>query len=133
MRVAWVLTIVLIAAFLWGLEQIALAPLETGEVYPPYSSLRSDPQGTRALYESLAVQPSVNVERLYRPRTTLKATDVVLALGIDPRAWSTEKERTLDDYEKLTKDGGRMVIGFLPLKAPLIFNEKPLVEKRWNV
>ena len=130
---AWVLTIVLVAAFVWGLEQVALAPLETGEVYPPYSTLRSDPQGARALYESLLAQPDVTVQRLYRPRTMLAATDIILTLGVDARAWSSEKDRTLDDYEKLTKDGGRMVVGFLPLKAPLVFSARPVAEKRWNI
>src|SRR5205085_5158689 len=34
-----------------------------GDVYPPYSSLRSDPLGTMALYESLGALTGMVVER----------------------------------------------------------------------
>ena len=47
----WVAAIVLGAGLVWGLEQVVLGPLETGDVYPPYSSLRTDPLGAKALYE----------------------------------------------------------------------------------
>ena len=39
----------------------------TGEVYPYYSTLRSDPLGTKALYYSLQELPGLRVERNVRP------------------------------------------------------------------
>src|SRR5437016_9305442 len=60
----WMVAFALLAILVWGLEQVAVAPLETGEVYPAYSSLRSDPLGAKALYESLAALPDLTVERL---------------------------------------------------------------------
>ena len=49
----WIAGAGLVGALAWGLEQVVVSPLETGDVYPPYSSLRTDPLGAKALYESL--------------------------------------------------------------------------------
>jgi len=121
--------------FFWGLEQVAVAPLETGEVYPPYSSLRFDPLGARALYESLAALPDLQVERLYKPRATLAGMgSAVLVLGVDPSAWSKVTDKTLEEYEKLTANGGRLVIAFLPVRTPANLSEQPQsMNSRWNI
>ena len=37
-------------------NRLALTPLQTGDVYPPFSTLRADPLGAKALYEK--AQPS---------------------------------------------------------------------------
>ena len=39
--------------FLYGVTKLLALRFEEGDVYPAYSSLRYDPLGTRALYESL--------------------------------------------------------------------------------
>jgi hypothetical protein len=115
----------------WGLEQTVVAPLETGDVYPPYSSLRSDPLGAKALYESLT--PLVETERLYKERSVLDARDAMLVLGVEPVGWSAVQGRTLEEYEKLVASGGRLVIGFLPVRTPHRMPEKREVEHRWNL
>jgi Domain of unknown function (DUF4350) len=135
---AWLgaFALVLIALLVWGLEQVTLAPLETGEVYPAYSSLRSDPQGARALYESLGQLPGVTVERLYKPRTKLAGeADAIFVLGVDPAGWSVLKDQTLEDYEKLVADGGRLVIGFLPARSEFRSDpgKPPAIEPRWHL
>ncbi len=85
----WAVTIVMLGALAWGLEQVALTPLQTGEVYPPFSTLRSDPQGAKALYESLAALPGITVERLYKQRQKLDSSrDAMFVLGVEPVAWS---------------------------------------------
>src|ERR1700719_3034697 len=107
---SWVFAVALLVVLAWGLEQVAIAPLQTGEVYPPYSSLRSDPMGAKALYESLSALPDLHVERLYKIRQTLGGpSEALLVLGADPVEWSALKETTLDDYEKLVRQGGRLV------------------------
>ena len=67
----WILAIAMLGALAWGLEQVAFTPLQTGEVYPPFSSLRADPLGAKALYESLAALPDIQVDRLYKRRQKL--------------------------------------------------------------
>src|ERR1700693_4325418 len=103
----WIFAILLLAGFIWGLEQVVVGPLETGEAYPPYSSLRSDPLGAKALYESLAALPDLQVGRLYKARSTLGDSGAaILVLGVDPVAWSSLKDDTLEEYEKLVSKGG---------------------------
>jgi len=129
----WLAATVLGIALIWGLDQVALAPLETGEVYPPYSSLRSDPQGAKVLYESLDAA-GLAVERLYKQRTVLEHPgDALLVLGVDPIGWSAVKAKTLEEYEKLVERGGRLVIAFLPVRRTTMSLEKLPVEERWNL
>src|SRR5579863_8492265 len=120
------LSVLILASILgWGLYEIVVTPFETGEVYPPYSSLRTDPLGAKALYESLAALPDIAVERLYKPRETLQDASVAMfLLGVDPTSWATIEDQTLDEYEKLVSKGGRLVIAFLPVRQPVATNTR---------
>jgi len=123
----------LVVALAWGLEQVVVSPLETGKAYPEYSSLRSDPMGTLALYESLG--QVVKVDRLYKsrmradpgPRTT------IFVLGVEPVAWAKLKSDTLKEYEELTTKGARLVIAFLPVSEPWKDSDARPVESRWHI
>ncbi len=57
------LALVLGAAFVVGLAQLFVLRYEVGDVYPPYSTLRADPLGTKALVDALGVLPHVEVRR----------------------------------------------------------------------
>src|SRR5271154_454571 len=130
----WVVAVALGAGLVWGLEQVALGPLETGDVYPPYSSLRTDPLGAKALYESLDATPGSAVERLYKERAVLDGPgDAMLVWGGERAGWSGVKVKTLEEYEKLVERGGRLVIAFLPVQRSTLSLEKRPVEERWNI
>ena len=130
----WIAGAVLVGALVWGVEQVVVSPLETGDVYPAFSSLRSDPMGTRALYESLAETPGITVERLYKERTELSGSnDVMFVLGVDPVSWSGLKAKELEAYEKLVANGGRLVIGFLPVREPGRTPIERAVEEKWSI
>ncbi len=130
----WIAGALLLGALIWGLEQVVISPLETGDIYPPFSSLRSDPMGTRALYESLGEMPGITVERLYKQRTELSSPDDALfVLGVDPVAWSALKPKELSEYEKLVAHGGRLVIGFLPVREPGSTPTERAVEEKWGI
>src|SRR5215813_13237048 len=100
MKTTFIVGVALVVLLVWGIEQVTVAPLETGDVYPPYSSLRSDPLGAKALYESLAAIPDVQVERLYKQRRTIAPGNTMFMLGVEPVSWSTIPVRTLEEYEK---------------------------------
>lgn len=119
--------------FAWGLEQVALAPLESGDVYPPYSSLRSDPLGTKALYESLAGLDNPQVSRLYKARKEMMPQSAQLVLGLDPVSWDEITQKTLTNYENLVSKGGRLILGFLPVHAPGKSHDYPLLFDRWKI
>jgi hypothetical protein len=114
--VAWI--VLLAAVFIAGAWDAMVAPLATGDVYPPYSTLRADPMGSRALFESLSEQSGLEVSRLYKARSPLATGTALFILGVDSVSWRTSQKAVLDDYEKLLKNGGRIVIAFLPARAP---------------
>jgi hypothetical protein len=114
----FLLAALLLALFLWGAEQVAVMPLQTGEVYPLYSSLRADPLGALALYESLAALPELDVSRLYKDRPTLDPGATLLVLGVDPAPWyEFAPEQLLSGYEHSVAKGGRIVVAFLPINS----------------
>jgi hypothetical protein len=125
--------VIIVVVLGWGLEQVVVSPLETGAAYPKYSSLRSDPMGAMALYESLA--EVVNVDRLYksRMRSDPGPGTTIFVFGVEPMAWSELEDDTLKDYEELTAKGARLVIAFLPVTKPWLSNEARPVETRWNI
>src|SRR5580704_19395058 len=114
----WALAALLVVLFVWGAEQVAVMPLQTGEVYPEYSSLRADPLGAKALYESLAALPELTVSRLYKERTVLDSGTALLVLGVDSKSWPESPEEVFDGYEHLLQKGGRLVIAFLQRGLP---------------
>src|ERR1700722_19064113 len=125
---------VVVIGLVWGWEQVVVSPLETGAAYPEYSSLRSDPQGTMALYESLS--KVMHVERLYksRMRSDPGPGTTIFVLGVEPVGWSQLKEDTLKDYEDLTSKGARLVIAFLPVSKPWAKDkELHAVERKWHI
>ena len=65
-----VLTVALLFAL--GLVQLFRWRFEIGDVYPPYSSLRTDPMGTRALFESFQAVGGISVARNYQPLERVK-------------------------------------------------------------
>lgn len=125
--------VAILVALVWGLEVVIVSPLETGTAYPEYSSLRPDPMGTMALYESL--EKVVKVERLYKSRMRRDpgAGTTIFVLGVDPMAWAKLKVDTLKEYEELTAKGARLVIAFLPVSDPWKDTDARPVETRWGV
>ncbi len=89
---------------------------EVGDVYPPSSSLRSDPLGTMILFESLQALPGVQTLRDFNAVNRLPpgqaTTYLHFAAGADD--WTLvppELYRTLDQF---LLEGGRLVITFKP-------------------
>lgn len=62
-----VLGVAALLAVLAGLPYLLGARFESGDIYPPYSSLRTDPLGTRALFDSLERSGVHRVTRAFQP------------------------------------------------------------------
>jgi len=58
-----------LAGFIYGLVHLFSLRFEAGDNYPPYSSLRADPLGTKALFDSL--DPLVPARRNLLPLSKL--------------------------------------------------------------
>jgi hypothetical protein len=88
--------------------------LEKGDLYPPYSSLRADPLGTKALHEALREIPGLQVKRHLASPQKLDATSpaTFLFLGCSSEEWMTVERSWIDAWERLAREGHRVVIGF---------------------
>lgn len=114
---AGVIMALLLLIFVVGVARLFILRFESGDVYPAYSSLRSDPLGTRALYESLENIDSVMVGRNYRPLESLEfepdTTFFYFGSAASGNDWVPEK--LVKVFDRLTQSGGRLVLTFLPV------------------
>jgi hypothetical protein len=104
------------AAFVVGLFLLFKLRFEAGDVYPPYSSLRSDPLGTMALFESLARMPGISSVRDFNADNRLPAGQgtTYLHLAATREEWSWTPEDLVQGIQGYVLSGGRLVIAFLP-------------------
>src|SRR5262245_413385 len=106
----------LVAVFGLGVGRLFQLRFETGDVYPPYSSFRADPLGTKALLQSLGNLRGITVQRYFKALDNLREgrgrTLFVLGAQALDMEYSTEEEyKTLEQF---MFDGGRIVISFAP-------------------
>ena len=126
--------------FVFGLWRLFALRFETGDVYPFYSTLRSDALGAKAFYAALETLPyGPRVERNFRglarllrppalkllgrqqpattPQNLIGAGDTVFLLGTNPRTWPfafTKDEAT--ELEAAARRGARIVLTFAPVE-----------------
>lgn len=119
------------AAFLLSLLHLFQLRYTTGDVYPPYSSLRADPLGVKALYESYGRLSGMEVRRNLRPLET--GADLPPAgfflLGFNAGQLSRLSEPLVQEWERLARLGGRVVIALAPESErpwrPRVFENAP--------
>jgi hypothetical protein len=131
-RITTFVLLALAVGFAFGLTRLFQLRFESGDVYPPYSSLRSDPVGSKALYESLEkvlgdghlVHVRGGVERNYRPlakgiaevpreESKKEGKGTLLLLGVP----GDELECEPDEFaamQSFVRAGGRLVIALVP-------------------
>jgi hypothetical protein len=111
--------LIVTALFLYGVTHLLILRFEKGDVYPPYSSFRSDPLGTKAFYEALSLLPGVettrNVEPLQRASGLSKAT--LFLFGLQGSHFSAMEQASVKALEDVALGGGRIVISFFPTNA----------------
>ena len=115
-RVAVFIFIVL--GFTLGVVKLFLLRFEAGDVYPAYSSLRSDPLGSRAFYRSLENINATLVSRNYLTLQNLKFEERTTLFYVGISAFDSESVSSewLHVFERLTNAGGRLVLSFLPVE-----------------
>jgi|SRR5579871_93333 len=135
MRKASWLLLGIAVAFAYGLVLLFQWRFDAGDVYPRYSSLRTDPLGTRALFESFAAIPGISVTRNYRPLARLKSAGAtIFFLGVEMDVLMNGDLGDLEDLAKVPKSGARLVVGLLPvLDAPTAGPPPKFELKPWGV
>jgi hypothetical protein len=104
------------ALFGAGLFELFKLRFETGDVYPEYSSLRSDPLGAMALYESMEKLPGLSLRRDFSAQNQLPPGPgtAYLHLAASRLDWDTLPIELVDEIDRFVAAGGRLVIAFFP-------------------
>lgn len=118
--------------FAAGIIQLFFLRFEAGDIYPYYSSLRSDPLGAKALYESLRQCCGLLVWRNYEPfnKIKTKANAAVFFLGQEVPSSNFLPKDFFEELDTFIRNGGRLVVTYLPqkgeanMKDPLKIKEK---------
>jgi hypothetical protein len=108
----------LLCAALFIATLVALLKLrfDTGDVYPPYSTLRADPLGAMAFYESLQRLPGISVRRDFQAANRLPDSrdTTYFQLAGDISLWRKLPEDVVRTIEQFMTEGGRLVIILSP-------------------
>lgn len=122
--------LLLLGTLLIGVIHLFMLRFQTGDIYPAYSSLRSDPLGTRVFYDSLDNFGNINLQRNYHFLHSLKieAEAAFFYLGAEIPVPDSIPQRTSKALDRLTQLGGRLVISYLPVNKKI--DKAPDSEKR---
>ncbi|MCG8636375.1 MAG: DUF4350 domain-containing protein [Desulfobacterales bacterium] len=117
----------LIGLFCLLLVNLFLLRFQAGDIYPPYSSLRSDPLGAKALAAALERLGSVTVERNFSPAERLEAPGdtSLLFLGIKSGKTRFIPEKEYEQLENLLDSGCRMVVALTPADLDSFDRDSP--------
>ncbi len=115
---SFLLALVLFVGFAVGLARLFILRYEVGDIYPPYSSLRADPLGTKAFADALDELPSVEVRRNFKRLPKLRPDGPVTLVyaGVPHTGFWTEQE--LRAFDSLVVGGSRAVFTFIPVESP---------------
>jgi hypothetical protein len=118
-----------------GVVAVARIEYASGDVYPSYSSLRSDPDGAKVLYEALA-GTGVETYRKYQPVAQAPERGAtIFYLGVPALDFLLYDEEAIKRYETAAEAGNRVVLALdsgRRRRVPRIRRESP-VESRWKV
>ncbi len=126
--------IALCLLFVGGLVQLNRAGFNRS--YPPFSSLRSDPEGTKLLWEGLARTGKVSETRNYRPFEEAHfAHSAIFYLGLRPASVAYADESFFRQAEEAAKDGNRLILGLTDdlIQRDEKSQSKSLAWKFWKV
>lgn len=108
---SWTLAALLAVGFLWGVVRLFNRQFAAGELYPEFSTLRTDRMGTRLLYESLGKLTGITVERNFLPMEFLPRDGATLVmLGVKPMQVNWNDGLLLQSVDKIAARGNRVVL-----------------------
>jgi hypothetical protein len=111
-----VLSNAVVAGFVFGIVYLFHLRFSAGDIYPPGSSLRADPLGTKVFYESLGNIPGLSVSRFYQQASKLYGNRQRALFLIETSA-DALNEMSATDYKAMQDflhQGGRAIICLSP-------------------
>ena len=128
-RALW-LTLAMAAGFTWGALRVAGTQFRMGDFYPEYSSLRTDPLGSKLLYDSLARLPGLHVARGYTPLDFFRENSATVLLLGTPAAMLDESD-FLERLATAAGQGNRVVVTLASTRPP--DKSSGTLERVWHV
>src|SRR5471032_2401633 len=130
---AFLLTVLLAAGFTATVLYLFGVQFSSGDVYPEYSSLRTDAQGAKLLLDSLVRIPGLSVERSFLPLEFLQEDRAtVLLLGLNPESFAKDPDPYLQSIQKLAARGNRIVAA-LEMDSEAETPRAGALENMWHV
>jgi len=113
------------AVFAFGILQLFQLRFTQGDVYPAYSSLRADPLGTMAFFESLQKIPGISARRDFSDSNRLpeEPQTVYLHLAGSRYEWRWLSTDLFHEMQNFLARGNRLVITFFPQTESFVFHE----------
>ena len=115
-KIITILFFIILALFIYGVVTLFTMRFEKGDVYPVYSSLRTDPLGTKVFYESLNTINGISTKRNYRGFSRLgdyhQAT--IFYFGAHSGLLHSMDKGDVESLETMIAQGSRFVILFYP-------------------
>ena len=110
--------------FALGVAELFKLRFESGDVYPAYSSLRLDPLGTSAFYESLSAMPGLDVQRDFRMTDELPEGQSVAYLHLAGKEedWDEIPESSYNEIDTFLRHGGHLVVALFPETSKTFHN-----------
>ncbi len=107
----------ILCGFVYGLVLLLHLRYNAGDVYPPYSSFRADPLGTKALYEGIRDVHELTAARSYTSVSKLRdQRDITLLyLGLHPNQFFWVEKEVVSALESLLLNGNRVILTFTPV------------------
>ncbi|MBI5577150.1 MAG: hypothetical protein HY896_12410 [Deltaproteobacteria bacterium] len=125
-RLPLIVSVAFLAVFVAGVGHLFLLRFSAGDVFPWYSSLRSDPLGVKAFHESLGRLSGVTVDRNFKPLARMDPGEATALFHLGTRAADLMRVREEEarGMEKVASKG-RLVISLVPESAM-----SPAIESR---
>jgi len=113
------LLLIVTGLFFYGMTKLLILRFEKGDVYPPYSSFRSDPLGAKAFFEALRLLPGIETMRNIEPLRNASglSESTFLLFGLRKYHFSEMEQDSAKALDDVALGGGRIVISFFPVKA----------------
>ncbi|MFH2047671.1 MAG: hypothetical protein ABIK92_21295 [Pseudomonadota bacterium] len=121
-KLSFIFFVIIISVLIFGIFRLFAVRFESGDIYPVYSTLRSDPLGCMAFHDSLLNLKSLTVKRNYTPIIKTKSNNnfVLFYLGMQPSSLYGMPKSHFEALNRFVLSGGRLVITLVPINRNFI-------------
>ena len=121
-QLALLLLVTVMVSAAWFVYSMMSIRLDSGEMYPQYSSFRSDPLGTKALYQALQRMPGLTVERNLKPAHRIESNpgQTMIFAGLPGFEFADDDGVLSKEVRRIVADGTRMVVAMPSLHGSTV-------------